>query len=79
MFLLDPHDELSGALTIDEAAVVAGRTRRTINRWIASGRLRVLPGRRVVERDLVDLEAECHAASTAGRPGARPPVDQLTA
>lgn len=71
MMLLDPRDELSTALTIAEAAEVAQRSRRTINRWIAQGRLRVLPGRRVVERELLEVERACRHAARRGRPGPR--------
>jgi hypothetical protein len=69
---LNPADPLSTVLTVAQAATVAGRTVRTVNRWIATGRLTTLPGRRVVERDVLAVEAATWAAGHAGRPGARP-------
>jgi hypothetical protein len=68
---LDPDDELSELLTLDQAAEVAARSRRTISRWIATGRLRCLPGGWIIERELLAVEAERHHARHAGRPGAR--------
>ena len=69
---LNPADPLSTVLTVAQAATVAGRTVRTVNRWIATGRLTTLPGRRVVERDVLAVEATMWTAQHAGRPGARP-------
>lgn len=71
---LDPDDQLSYLLTLDEAAQVAAVTRRTVNRWIAQRRLRVHPGRLVVERDVLDVERACRHAAHQGRPGPRPPA-----
>lgn len=71
---LDPDDELTELLTLDQAAALAQVTRRTINRWIKAG-LRViqLPGgeRYVVESELLEAEVKAYGARTRGRPGAR--------
>lgn len=69
---LDPDDELSELIPLDQAAEIARVSRRTLNRWIAAGRLRVRAGH-VVERELLDVEVERRTARRAGRPGARPP------
>lgn len=69
---LDPDDELSELIPLDDAPAIVCVSRRTLNRWIAAGRLTVRAGH-VVERDLLDVEAERRAARHAGRPGARPP------
>lgn len=70
----DPKDDpLFMPLTIDEAATLAGRTRRTIDQWIADGDLPVVqlehPRRRVVvKRHLLDLEVRKRKAALKGRP-----------
>lgn len=69
---LDPNDELSELIPLDQAAEIARVSRRTLNRWIADGRLTVRAGH-VVERELLDVEVERRIARRAGRPGARPP------
>lgn len=72
---LDPADELTELLTLDQAADVAGVSVRTLNRWIAAGRLRTyrLPGtqRYVREDELLDVEHERRRSRRLGRPGAR--------
>lgn len=68
---LDPDDELSQLIPLDDAPAIAGISRRTLNRWIAAGRLRVLAGH-VVERELLAVERERWESRHAGRPGARP-------
>lgn len=69
---LDDTDPLSRILDIDEAAEAAEVTRRTVNRWITQGRLRVLLGRRVIEREVLEVERACRHAARRGRPGSRP-------
>lgn len=69
---LDPDDELSELIPLDQAATIAQVSDRTLRRWIAAGRLRLLAGH-VIERQLLDVEAERRAARRAGRPGARLP------
>lgn len=73
---LDPADELSELVPLDEAPVHARISRRTLNRWIAAGRLTVievrgLTGRYVREGDLLDVECERRRSRNPGRPGAR--------
>ncbi|MGP4030065.1 hypothetical protein [Actinomadura sp. 3N407] len=73
---LDPADELSELLTLDEAARVAEVTCRTLDRWIAARRLPVYEvcghtGRYVRENELLDVEHERRASRAKGRPGAR--------
>ncbi len=67
------RDPLFKPLTIDEAAEVAGRTRRTIDQWIKDGHLRVVPlgdppRRAVVKKELLELEARKWHAGLRGRP-----------
>ncbi|WP_433469563.1 helix-turn-helix domain-containing protein [Spirillospora sp. CA-128828] len=74
--LLNPADELSELLTLDQAARLAGVTRRTLDRWIAARRLTVyevrgLTGRYVREDELLDVEYERRQSRRQGRPGAR--------
>jgi hypothetical protein len=69
----DPADPLFTPLTIDEAAQVAGRTRRTIDQWIKDELLEVVklenpPRRVVVKRQLLDLEVRRRKAALKGRP-----------
>lgn len=73
---LDPDDELTELVPLDQAAALACVSRRTLNRWIAAGRLRViqvrgLTGQYVVESELLDVEYERRQARRRGRPGAR--------
>jgi hypothetical protein len=68
---LDPDDELSELIPLDQAPAIAQVSDRTIRRWIADGRLTVRAGH-VVERQLLAVEAERWTARHAGRPGARP-------
>jgi hypothetical protein len=70
---LDPDDELSELIPLDQAAQLADISDRTLRRWIAAGRLRVLAGEYVVERELLAVEKERWESRRAGRPGARPP------
>lgn len=61
-------------LTVDQAAKRAGRSRRTVERWIDDGRLpaRIVGGKRYVrEADTVEVEYQTRKAAHAGRPGAR--------
>ncbi|TDD93325.1 hypothetical protein [Actinomadura rubrisoli] len=73
---LDPADELSELLDLDQAARLAKATRRTLDRWIAARRLRVyevhgLTGRYVREDELLEVEHERRSSRNPGRPGAR--------
>jgi predicted site-specific integrase-resolvase len=69
---LDPDDELSELIPLDQAPTIAQVSARTLRRWIAAGRLTVTADH-VVERELLAVEAERWASRHAGRPGARPP------
>jgi hypothetical protein len=69
---LDPDEPLSGLIPLAEAPAIAHVSPRTLRRWIAAKRLRVLEGH-VIESELLAVEAERWAARHAGRPGARPP------
>lgn len=71
MALLDPDDELSTLLTLEQAVERAVVSHRTLSRWIKAGRLRLLPGRYVVERELLEVERERRRSRHAGWPGAR--------
>lgn len=73
---LDPADELTELVPLDEAATVAQVSRRTITRWITAGRLTVYevsglrpgsPRRYVLESALLDVEHERRAARHGGR------------
>lgn len=67
-------------LTVAAAAASARRSVRTVERWIADGRLPAVEvgGTRYVnELAALHVERDTRRASQGGRPGARPPVDQL--
>lgn len=67
-------------VTVAQAAVLTGRSERTIRRWVTAERLRYLDlnGTRFVdEQALLQLERETRRAATGGRPGARPPSSAL--
>jgi hypothetical protein len=68
---LDPDDELSELIPLDQAPAIAQVSARTLRRWINDRRLRVLAGH-VVERELLAVEKERWESRHAGRPGARP-------
>ncbi|WP_165964130.1 helix-turn-helix domain-containing protein [Actinomadura sp. KC216] len=73
---LHPADELSELLNLDQAARLANVSRRTLDRWIASRRLRVYEvrghtGRYVREDELLEVERERRRSRRRGRPGAR--------
>lgn len=74
---LDLDDELTVPLTLEAAARAACVTRRTVTRWIASGRLPSHTGpdgrTYVIESELLDVERERRHSRNPGRPGARPP------
>jgi hypothetical protein len=72
---LDPHDDLGGLLTLNEAAAAAGVTRHTINRWIRDHHLTPLPGGYLTERAVLECERDRYVASRQGRPGARVALD----
>lgn len=61
-------------LTVTAAAAVAGRSVRTVERWIAAGRLPAVSVggvRYVRELDLLEVERATRHAARRGRPGAR--------
>lgn len=67
-------------LTLGQAADAAGRSRRTIERWISDERLPtlvVLGRTRVNELQLLQVERDTRRAARRGRPGPRTP-DNLT-
>lgn len=69
---LDPDDDLSRVITLTQAAQVASVSRRTVTRWVATGRLPLLPGgKHTTERAVLDCERDRHVASRRGRPGPR--------
>ena len=72
-----PGDPLFRPLTIAEAQAATGRSRRTIARWIAEGRLTAYEEahpRRVilVERDVIEAEKATRRAARRGRPRREP-------
>jgi predicted site-specific integrase-resolvase len=69
---LDPDESLTELIPLEDAPAIAHVSARTLRRWIAAGRLRVLAGH-VVEGELLAVEAERWESRRAGRPGARPP------
>ncbi|KAB2347337.1 hypothetical protein [Actinomadura rudentiformis] len=79
----DHSDPLSSVIPLADAPAAVSVTRRTINRWIAAKRLRVITppgttGRYVIKRELLACERDRHLASHQGRPGARVRLDALT-
>lgn len=73
---LDPDDELTELLDLDQAAQVAEVSRRTINRWIHAEILRVvehplLGGRYVLEGELLAVEKTQWQSRHAGWRGPR--------
>jgi len=70
---LDPTDPLFRPVSIEEAMRITGRSRRTLDRWIHDGRLRVVrlenpPEDVVIEQQLVDVEKTTRDARRGGRP-----------
>lgn len=66
-------DPLFRPLTIAEVVKRTGRSRRTIDRWIKDGRLRVIqlsepPERVVIARDAIKVERATRRAARRGRP-----------
>lgn len=68
-------DPLFVAMTFDEVVAETGRSQRTIQRWVHSGRLvgyTATDGTLIfVKRDVLTVEAQ--TSTRRGRPGARPP------
>jgi hypothetical protein len=68
----EADDDFGRVLNLDQAAATVSVTRRTINRWIAAGHLRTLPGgQHVLEAHVRDCEHDRYEASRQGRPGPR--------
>lgn len=70
---IDPTDPMFRPVSIEQAMQITGRSRRTLDRWIHDGRLRVVrldnpPEDVVIEQQLVDLEKETRDAQRRGRP-----------
>lgn len=74
---LDPADELTELIPLDDAAALMHVSRRTLTRWVTEGRLTVYevpglkpgsPRRYVLEADLIDVEHERRTARRQGRP-----------
>lgn len=70
---LEPGSPLFRPLTISEAQARTGRSRRTIARWIADGRLSAYEAahpRRIllVEGEVLDVEKRTRDAGRRGRP-----------
>jgi excisionase family DNA binding protein len=70
---IDPADPLFRPLTIEQAALRARRSQRTIRKWITDGQItayEVENPREVVliEKDVVELEKANRDAFAAGRP-----------
>jgi hypothetical protein len=73
---IDPADPLCRPISIADAMARTGRSRRTIDRWIHDGQLRVVrlenpPEDVLIEREVVTLEK----ARRDGRRRGRPPKD----
>lgn len=61
-------------LTVDQAAKRAGRSRRTVERWIDDGRLpaQIVGGKRYVrESDTVEVEYQTRTAKSQPRLGGK--------
>lgn len=73
---IDPTDPLFRPISIADAMARTGRSRRTLDRWIHDGKLRVVrldnpPEEVLIERDVVALEKACRDARGRGRPPRR--------
>lgn len=80
MTLPEADDPLFRPITIEAAMARTGRSRRTIDRWISSGNLRVVrlayPDEVVlVEREVLEMERAARAARKRGRPPKQPRCD----
>lgn len=74
----DTSDPLFRPISIADAMARTRRSRRTIDRWIHDGRLRVVqldnpPEVVLIEREVVALEKRCRDARAAGRPSKAAP------
>lgn len=70
---VDPTDPLFRPISIEDAMSRTGRSRRTIDRWIHDGRLRVVslgwpPEPVLIEREVVETEKARRSARKQGRP-----------
>jgi len=75
---IDPDDPLCRPISIADAMARTGRSRRTIDRWIHDGQLRVVrlkdpPEDVLIEREVVNLEKARRDARRRGRPPKNPP------
>lgn len=69
---IDPTDPLFRPLTLAETAAYTGRSRKTIDRWIAAGMLRTVklgypPQTTVIESEALEVEAEMQRRAQANR------------
>lgn len=70
---IDPTDPMFRPLTIEQAAARVSRSRRTIRKWIADGRVTAYEVQNpreivLVEKDVVEVEKANRDAFAAGRP-----------
>lgn len=70
---IDPNDPLCRPISIADAMARTGRSRRTIDRWIHDGQLRVVrldnpPEDVLIEREVVTLEKARRDGQRQGRP-----------
>lgn len=69
----DSADPLFRPISIERAMAATGRSRRSIDRWIKDGRLRVVrldnpPETVLIEREVVEAEKATRDARAQGRP-----------
>lgn len=90
---IDRADPMFRPLSIPEAMAYTGRSRKTIDRWIAAGMLRTVklgypPQTVVIEGEALEVEAEMRRraqanrdriAAAAGRRGPRKPPETRSA
>jgi hypothetical protein len=69
----DPKDPLFKPLTFAQVIELTGRNRRTVEKWVAAGRLRTIrlehPSETVmIKREVLEVDRATREASRRGRP-----------
>ena len=69
----DPNDPLFKPLTMTQVLELTGLHKRTVQKWVAAGRLRTIrldhpPETVMIKREVLELERETREAARRGRP-----------
>lgn len=72
----DPNDPLFKPLTFAQVIALTGRHKRTVEKWVADGRLRTVrldhpPETVMIKREVLEVDRATREASRRGRPRAK--------